>query len=189
MYDNPTSERYQLQVWLLRGARYGVPMPRRASWLAVLGGTLLTVSSLCAGLVSWSTGKGSGVAYAHRLTGRVDQAGLCYVTGLLNGASFEMLTDSGSTSILLGREHLARIGVNPTTLRFTHTVIVANGPAKAAEITLQEVRLGGFDLHDVPALVVDMRGDRHDDAPLLGTQILKSMRFELGGGECTLSWP
>jgi aspartyl protease family protein len=189
MYGNPTAKRYRNHVWLLRGARYGVPMPRRVSWLAILDGALFAAACLCAGLFSGSAGTGPGIAYAHRLTGRVDQAGLCYVTGLLNGVSFEMLADSGSTSILLGREHLALIGVNPATLHFTHTVIVANGAAKAAEITLQQVRLGGFDLRDVPALVVDTRGDRHDDAPLLGTQILRSMRFELGGGKCTLSWP
>jgi hypothetical protein len=50
------------------------------------------------------------------------------------------------------------------------------------------VRLGGFVLLDVPALVGDAVGDADDDAPLLGTSVLKLMHLEIGGGNCTLRW-
>jgi clan AA aspartic protease (TIGR02281 family) len=187
MFGNPYAAHYRNHVWLQRGLRYGATGPRRTGRLTPLIVAVLAAACLCAGIVRWSTGKGLGIAFAHGLAGRVEPDGQCYVTGLLNGASFDMLMDSGSTSILFGLQHLARIGVNPATLRFTHTVTVANGTAKAAEITLHEVRLGETVLHDVPALVVNARGDAQDNAPLLGTLVTKSMLLELGHGKCTLS--
>jgi clan AA aspartic protease (TIGR02281 family) len=123
-----------------------------------------------------------------RLAGRLDRRGQCYVNGLIDGETFSLLVDSGASSLLFYHNHLPRLGVDPRTLRFNRTIATANGTSHAAGFVLHEVRLGGFVLHDVPALVGDANGKTGDDAPLLGMSVLKLMHLEIGGGACALLW-
>jgi clan AA aspartic protease (TIGR02281 family) len=127
-------------------------------------------------------------AVLKRLTGRLDRHGQCYVNGLIDGEPFSLLVDSGASGLLFYRNHLPRLGVDPGTLHFNRTIATANGSGHAAGFVLHEVRLGGFVLHDVPALVGDANGKMGDDAPLLGMSVLKLMHLEIGGGACTLLW-
>jgi clan AA aspartic protease (TIGR02281 family) len=127
-------------------------------------------------------------AVLKRLAGRLDQRGQCYVNGLIDGEPFSLLVDSGASSFLFYRNQLPRLGVDPGPLRFNRNITTANGTSRAAGIVLHEVRLGGFVLHDVPALVGNANGKSGDDAPLLGMSVLKLMHLEIGGGACALLW-
>jgi aspartyl protease family protein len=127
-------------------------------------------------------------AVLKRLAGRLDRHGQCYVNGLMDGEPFVLLVDSGASSLLFNRNHLPRLGVDPAALRFNRTIATANGTGRAAGFVLHEVRLGGFVLYDVPALVGDAKGKTDDDAPLLGMSVLKLMHLEIGGGACALLW-
>lgn len=125
-----------------------------------------------------------------RIAGHVDQRGHCYVDAIINGgATFEMLLDTGSTTPLFHRNHLMRLGVRASSLRFNQeTIITPSGTTHAAPLTLREVRIGDYVVHDVAAVVTKSVGVAHNDEPLLGMSVLKDMRVELGDGTCTLLW-
>jgi predicted aspartyl protease len=55
---------------------------------------------------------------------------------------------------------------------------------RTAPIVVHELRIGGFVLHDVQA-VVDYTGT---DAPLLGMSVIKYMHLEIGRDGCELRW-
>jgi clan AA aspartic protease (TIGR02281 family) len=175
--------------------RRGVPppaplavKPRRAKYLALVGGGLVAASCVYAIVTGAGGERDHAVVPAHHFAGHVDDAGQCYFDAVADGSRFSMLADSGASAPAFGREHLARLGVNATSLRFNHKVSGATGSTKSADITLHELRIGDYVAHDVAALIIDTHATGSDDAPLLGMSALKGMRFELGGGECSLSW-
>jgi clan AA aspartic protease (TIGR02281 family) len=121
----------------------------------------------------------------HRLAGRLDAYGQCYVRGTVEGADMTFMVDSGSALPTLDRNQIRRLGVDPAQLRFDQTTSTTNGIGHAASVTISEMRLGGTVLHNVPALV----NYTALDYPLLGTSILlQQMHFETGRGACALRW-
>jgi aspartyl protease family protein len=176
--------------------RRGVPpaapvalKPGRASRIAMIAGGLVALSGIAYAIV---TGRGAerdqAVAFTHHFAGHVDNTGQCYFEVVANGTRFSMLGDSGASGLTFNRQHLARLGVNPASLRFNHKMTGATGSARAADITLRELRLGDdYVARDVAAEIIDTHGGS-EDAPLLGMATLKGMQFTLGGGECSLSW-
>ncbi len=81
----------------------------------------------------------------------------------INGRSIVMLVDTGATIVALSRRDAERIGLAPHQLDYTSRVQTANGVARVARVTLDEISLGGIIVRDVSAAVVD--------APL-GTSLL-----------------
>jgi clan AA aspartic protease (TIGR02281 family) len=124
-----------------------------------------------------------------RVAGQVDRRGHCYFDTVVNGnVHLRMMFDTGATNILVYSEHLARLRVPPSTLHYERRVSTVSGKAYVAPLTLHEVRIGDYVMHDVPGAVMKSSGDRDDDEPLLGLPILKDARVELGSGTCTLLW-
>jgi aspartyl protease family protein len=76
-----------------------------------------------------------------------------YVDAEINGASVRMLADTGASLVALGEDVAESIGLSPDNLDYESAVETANGPAAAAFVTLDEVRVGGIVRRDVRAVV------------------------------------
>jgi clan AA aspartic protease (TIGR02281 family) len=120
----------------------------------------------------------------HRLAGRLDSNGQCYVRGTVERADMTFMVDSGASLPTLSRDHIRRLGVDPAQLNYDQTTSTANGIGHAARVTIGEVSFGGKVLRNVPALV----NYAPLDYPLLGTSLLQQMHLEMGRGACALRW-
>ena len=125
-------------------------------------------------MTGWNLAAPASSPALNRLAGHIDQAGHCYVTGLINGEMFTLMADFGASAVVFSRKQLPRLGVDAKALRFNKTVRTAAGTVHAAAFTLHEVRLGRFVLHDVAALAVEAQGLAADDPPLLGMSVLNT---------------
>lgn len=76
-----------------------------------------------------------------------------YVDTDINGTSIRMLADTGASMVVLSEADAERAGLDPDQLDYTLPVSTANGQARAAEVTLDEVRVGSIVRRDVRAAV------------------------------------
>lgn len=86
--------------------------------------------------------------------------------------SVPVLIDTGASSVALRFEDAARIGIDPSGLAFTRTVLTANGQAQAAPLLLPELRLGPIVRKDVAAVVLE---EGKLDQSLLGMSFLSTL--------------
>ena len=73
----------------------------------------------------------------------------------VNGRAVHVLVDTGSTAVALTAEDAKRLGFQPANLHYVYSVTTANGPARAARVTLASVSVAGAEVSNVDALVID----------------------------------
>lgn len=73
----------------------------------------------------------------------------------VDGKAVHVLVDTGATDVALTADDAERLGLQPKTLDYTYNVTTANGPAKAAKVTLASVSVAGAEVQGVDALVID----------------------------------
>jgi aspartyl protease family protein len=73
----------------------------------------------------------------------------------VDGQSMHFLVDTGASAVALTADDARRLGINPDSLDYTYTVTTASGQAKAASVKLSTVSVGGAQVYDVQALVID----------------------------------
>jgi aspartyl protease family protein len=71
----------------------------------------------------------------------------------VNGSSIRMLADTGASAIALSEEDAETAGIDVDQLDFIYSISTANGEAKAAQVKLDEVRVGSIVRNDVRAFV------------------------------------
>jgi aspartyl protease family protein len=76
-----------------------------------------------------------------------------YADVAVNGKSIRMLVDTGASAIALSAEDAARAGIDVDGLAFVHVVSTANGETAAAEVRLDDVRVGSIARRNVRAMV------------------------------------
>ncbi len=89
-------------------------------------------------------------------------------TATINGRRVKVLVDTGATSVALSSQQAQRLGINYLQGHAT-TVVTASGRAKAYQIKLRSVMIGGLNAEVVPAVVVE--GD-YPEIVLLGMSYL-----------------
>jgi aspartyl protease family protein len=79
---------------------------------------------------------------------------------------------------------MRRTGVKQKELIFEARAETANGAVRAAPVKLHEIRLGGFLVRDLPAVVIEGL-----DVSLLGMGLLRRFQsFEMRSGKVTIAW-
>lgn len=97
----------------------------------------------------------------------------------INGTAVNTVVDTGATVTVLSDADARRAGFQPDTLSFTVPIMTANGPAQAARVTIDEIRIGGISRTRLPALVA---ADGQLDRTLLGMNFIGSLSgFEMRG--------
>jgi aspartyl protease family protein len=104
-----------------------------------------------------------------------------YVDVDVNGSSIRMLADTGASAIALSADDADRAGIDVDQLDFVYVVSTANGQAAAAEVTLDEVRVGSIVRNDVRAMVT-----RGLSGSLLGMSFFKTVSVTLDADEMVL---
>ena len=92
----------------------------------------------------------------------------------VNGHKVSMLVDTGASSIALTYEDAERIGLDPSRLGYTVTVMTANGRTLAAPVTLSEISIGPIRRNNIGAMVA---AEGALDRSLLGMSFLSTLDF------------
>jgi aspartyl protease family protein len=107
-----------------------------------------------------------------------------YANVTIDGVPMRLMVDTGASSIALSAEDARRIGIDPQSLDYVLPVTTAGGPALAAGVTLDEVRLGDIVFERVAASVMP---PGTLDRSLLGMSFLSRLsRFEIAGDRLLL---
>lgn len=167
--------------------------------------TFVIVTMLVAVLVGWTAGryparKAGAVAAAGAETrpaddprtrpipGTVDlersAQGHFIGGGYANDASLTFMVDTGATLVVLGRNDAERAGLHVTPRDFDGEARTADAVVRVAHVRLKRVRIGGIQVADVPAVVVDVA----DTTPLLGQSFLARIdKVAIEGDRMTLT--
>jgi aspartyl protease family protein len=115
---------------------------------------------------------------------RPDSAGQYRTDVEIEGRRIPMLVDTGATLVSLTFDDALKLGMAPAPADYTADIRTANGMAKAARITLREIRVGTLLVADVPALVMPRN---ISGTSLLGMSFLKKLGgFEIASGTLIL---
>lgn len=103
---------------------------------------------------------------------------------VVNGAPVHTVVDTGATTTVLTAADARAAGYDPASLNYTITVSTANGRARAARVTADEIALGTISRSNVPVLVAE---DGMLDQSLLGMSFINSLSgFDVRGDRMTL---
>ncbi len=72
----------------------------------------------------------------------------------INGTSITVLVDTGATAVALSFEDAEDAGLRPRNLNFNVPVATANGMAKAARVTIDNIEVDGVEVDDVDGMVL-----------------------------------
>lgn len=115
---------------------------------------------------------------------RAGADGHFYANVTINGVDMRLLVDTGATSVALAAADARRVGFDPDTLDYLMPVTTANGPAFAAMVTLDEIRLGSIAFGPVGAAVMPPGALERS---LLGMSFLQRLSgFEIAGDRLIL---
>ena len=110
-----------------------------------------------------------------------DGRGHFHADGAINGGSMRFILDTGATSVALPAADAVRLGLDYRKGR-PATIHTANGPAPAWRVKLDSVRVGGIELQNVDALVLE----QGLDVALLGMSFLNRVEMFRSGDSMTL---
>jgi aspartyl protease family protein len=103
----------------------------------------------------------------------------------LNGRQINALVDTGATLVAINTTTAKRIGINLTPADFKYQVDTANGTARAASATIDNLQIGRIYIEGVQALVLD---DNALEGTLIGMSFLKRLdKFEVADGQLVLT--
>ena len=101
--------------------------------------------------------------------------------GQINGGAIQFIVDTGATAIAIPASEAIRLRIDYRKGR-RGTTQTAGGPTEAYLVTLDSVRVGGIELHNVEAIVIE----RGLTVSLLGNTFLNRMEMRREGQTMTL---
>jgi aspartyl protease family protein len=102
----------------------------------------------------------------------------------INGIPIQVLVDTGATTTVLNASDASRIGFDPENLSYNVSVMTANGSARAARVTAEEIRVGTISRRNVPVLIAE---NSALDQSLLGMNFIGTLSgFDVRGDRMTL---
>ena len=112
-----------------------------------------------------------------------DNQGMFKTVGSINGLPVNFLVDTGATSVAMNAAEARRLGIDFRVEGESTWVATASDVAQAFSVTLQRVKVGGIELHNVGAVVID--GPRPSEV-LLGMSFLQRLDLHNQGDHLTL---
>jgi aspartyl protease family protein len=115
---------------------------------------------------------------------RANGQGHVFIDAYVNGTPVRFMVDTGATVVALRMQDAVAAGIGRDSLDFRLRFATANGIARAAPVTLRDIRIGQMEMDDVRAVV-------HDNLPmsLLGQSFLTRLdSYQMRDGELTLNW-
>lgn len=103
------------------------------------------------------------------------------VDGQINGGAIRFMVDTGATSVSIPASEANRLRIDYRKGR-RGMAQTAGGPTEAYAVTLDTVRVGSIELHNVEAIVIE----RGLDVSLLGNSFLNRMEMRRDGQTMTL---
>ena len=77
-----------------------------------------------------------------------------WADGQVDGHAVRFLVDTGASAVALTPDDAQRLGLEPHSRAYTYQVNTASGVARAARVTLEDVRVAGAEVHGVEAYVI-----------------------------------
>jgi len=133
-------------------------------------------------LVRGQTYSTSGSGGRQVATLAAGQGGHFFTRGEVNGGEVRFVVDTGATVITLPAADADRLGLDYRRGRIYSTQ-TASGTAKVYRITLDTVRIGGIELHNVDASVIES----NLPVALLGMSFLNRVEMTRDGDRMTLT--
>jgi aspartyl protease family protein len=124
---------------------------------------------------------GGANAGAQSITLAAGAGGHFIAEGQINGNPIRFLVDTGATAIAISAGEAERLGIDYRKGR-RGTTQTAGGPAAAYAVTLATVRVGGIELQNVEAIVIE----QGLAVALLGNSFLNRMDMRRDGQTMTL---
>jgi aspartyl protease family protein len=107
-----------------------------------------------------------------------------FVRAEVNGALTPMIVDTGATTTVLTSADARRAGFDPSSLSYTLPVMTANGMARAARVTIDELKVGDIARRGQEVMVAE---EGRLAGSLLGMNFLSSLSgFDVRGDRLTL---
>jgi aspartyl protease family protein len=123
-------------------------------------------------------------AVPNSLVFHANPQGHVLVDAFVNDAPVRFLVDTGATMVVLTLKDAAAAGLSRSDLVFSMKTSTANGVARAAPVTLRELRIDQLLVHDVAAAVVE-----NLNISLLGQSFLTlTDGYQMRDGVLTLSY-
>lgn len=99
----------------------------------------------------------AGAAPAQGSTAEVVKGpdGHYWAEAMVNGSEVRFLVDTGASAVALTQTDAQRLGITPSPDAYTLSVTTANGQTRAAPVKLASVSVGGAQVQDVDALVIE----------------------------------
>lgn len=130
------------------------------------------------------TSQQSTSGFERSVTLKASSNGHFFARAYINGRPIAVMVDTGATKIALTYEDAERLGLRPHGSDFSLTTRTANGTARAAPVTLDDVRIGDVEVSDLRGSIAEP-GKLH--VTLLGMEFIRKLaRFELRGKELIL---
>lgn len=111
-----------------------------------------------------------------------DGRGHFVTEGRVNGGMVRFVVDTGASSVVLPETDANRLGIDYRKGE-RGLIQTANGVASAWRVSLDQVRLGGIELHQVDAVVIE----KGPDVVLLGMSFLNRVEMRRDGDTMTLT--
>ncbi|MCL0098982.1 retroviral-like aspartic protease family protein [Dehalococcoidia bacterium] len=113
---------------------------------------------------------------ASRIAGSRQYGGVLILTVRLNGWDFKLLADTGAAFMVITKDAANLLGIDLRHLERMEKVIVASKTiGRAPVINIREVKVGGYQVNDLEALVLEFPPELRIDG-LLGVNFLERFR-------------
>jgi aspartyl protease family protein len=112
-----------------------------------------------------------------------DTAGMYTTVGSINGLPVTFLVDTGATAVAMNANQAKRLGIDYRVIGRQSGVTTASGVERAWAVTLDTVKVGDLELHNVGAVVLE---GAHPSTTLLGMTFLGRLEINNDGRLMTL---
>jgi aspartyl protease family protein len=112
-----------------------------------------------------------------------NNAGMYTTVGSINGLTVSFLVDTGASQVALNADEARRLGIDFRVSGTPTSVGTASGVVRAWAVTLDTVKVGSLELHNIGAVVLEGSSPQH---ALLGMTYLGRLEIDNDGRLMTL---